>query len=40
MSGDGAETGAKDIQLMVGIGWGGCGRYADGGLGGETDRGG
>ena len=38
VSGDGAETGAKDIQEVVGTGRGGCGRDADGGLGSRTDK--
>ena len=37
MSGGGEETGAKDIQAMVGTGKGGCGRDADGGSGGVMD---
>ena len=40
MSGGITETGAKGVQVVVGIGWGGCGRYADGGSGGGPDRGG
>ena len=40
VSGGGAETRAKDIQSVVGTGRGGCGRDADGDLGGVTDGGG
>ena len=40
VSGGGVETRAKDIQAMVGTGWGGCGRDTDSGSGGETDGGG
>ena len=39
VSSRGAETGSKDAQAVVGTGRGGCGRDADGGLGGGTDRG-
>ena len=37
VSGGRADTKAKDVQLVVGEGQGGCGGYADGGLGGGTD---
>ena len=40
VSGGGAETGAKGVLAVVVTGRGGCGGGADGGLGGETDRGG
>ena len=39
VSGSRAETGAKDIQAVMGIGWGGRERDADGGSGGGTDGG-
>ena len=40
MSGGRAETKAKDIESVVGIGRGGCGRDVAGGSGGGMDRGG
>ena len=40
VSSGGAETGANDIQALVGTGRGGCGRDGDGGSGGGTYGGG
>ena len=40
VSGGGADTGANYIQVVVGTGWGACGRDADGGLRGRTGVGG
>ena len=40
VSGGRAETGAKDIQAVVGTGQDGCGRDADGGSGGGMGGGG
>ena len=35
--GGGVETRAKDVQAVMVTGQGGCGRDADGGVGGGTD---
>ena len=40
VSGGGAETGAKDIKVVVGTGRSGCGIDEDGGSGSVTDGGG
>ena len=39
VSGGGMETGAKDIQSLVGTGWGGCEKDADSGSGDRTSGG-